>query len=57
MSEFIFFMIGAFLDILITALFQANRNNADRERAEHAIKQAERYKEFIKNNNIGGFKK
>lgn len=57
MQGFILFMCGLIIGIFVTALTQANRNREDKERAEHAIKQAERYKEFIKKNDIGGFRK
>ncbi len=57
MQGFILFMCGLIVGIFITALTQANRNREDKERAEYAIKRAERYKEFIEKNDIGDFKK
>ena len=57
MQGFILFMCGMIIGIFLTAITQANRNIQDRERAEHAIKQAERYKEFIEKNGIGGFRR
>lgn len=48
MMYFACFMVGAFFGMLFTALFQANRNIEDRERAEHAIKIANWYKEKCK---------
>mgnify|MGYP004498349359 CR=1 FL=1 len=57
MQGFILFMAGIIIGIFITAITQANRNAQDRERAEHAIKQAKKYREFIEKNNIGGFRK
>ena len=57
MQGFILFMCGLIVGIFFTALTQANRSAQDRERAEHAIKQAKRYREFIEKNGIGGVKK
>lgn len=57
MAGFILFMCGLIVGIFLTAVTQANRNAQDRERAEHAIKQAKKYKEFIEKNDIGGFRK
>lgn len=48
MFGFIMFLAGTFFGILFTALLQANRNAEDRERAEHAVKMAEYYKEKCK---------
>lgn len=44
MQGFILFMCGLIIGIFITAITQANRNAQDRERAEHAIKQAKKYR-------------
>ena len=57
MQGFILFMCGLIVGIFITAITQANRNREYKERAEYAIKRAERYKEFIEKNGIGGYKK
>ena len=48
MFGFIMFLSGVFFGIIFTALLQANRNAEDRERAEHAIKMAEYYKQKCK---------
>lgn len=48
MFGFIMFLIGVFFGVLFTALLQANRNAEDRERAEHAVKMAEYYKQKFK---------
>ena len=43
MGMFISFMLGLWIGMFITALFQANRNIEDKERCEHAIKMATYY--------------
>ena len=48
MGIFISFMVGLFFGMFLTALFQANRNVEDMERAEHAIKIANYYKDKCK---------
>ena len=48
MFGFIMYLTGVFFGIIVTALLQANRNAEDRERAEHAIKMAEYYKNKCK---------
>lgn len=48
MNNFVFFMIGLFVGVLLMALFQANRNTKDKERTAHAIKMAKYYKEKCK---------
>ncbi len=48
MMYFAFFMGGVFFGMLFTALFQANRNAEDKERAEYAIKVANWYKDKCK---------
>ena len=44
MWYFASFMAGLFFGMFFTALFQANRNLDDKDRAEHAIKMQEYYK-------------
>lgn len=60
MSELILITISFCVGVLIGALFQQNtKKSAEQaiEKAKQEIKRAERYKEFIEKNGIGGFRK
>lgn len=48
MLEFIMFMGGAIFGLVIASLINTSSNAEERERAEHAVKMAEYYKQKCK---------